>query len=347
MQIWHINSTLKRLVIFSVVFYALSSSKPIQAQEIDAYDSLLADYATLDSLILAEIENDSSTLLSILEDIMNEDYLKSQLTLRIGYTSDITNAGRNFGIQQFGLNAGIAYYHKSGVFADVAGYYNSDQDPGYSTTITSVGYMGTIKPFWYYYASYDHFFYTQPKDSDYVITYPLTNAFNASTYFLIKGINLGLDYSFMFGAETAHRTRLNLSYSFGTKKKAWIFDRIGFNPNISVLAGNANVTTLIFNQEIAKENRQDLIQQIGRRRFFELYQTDPDLLKSMLSQEVTKNTFGIMNYSLLAPVSFRIKKSTLLLNYTINFPVALPGETNLDTTPNSYFSATYLFTFSL
>ena len=150
----------------------------------------------------------------------------------------------------------------------------------------------------------------------------------------------------MFGEETAHRVRLNLSYTFGTEK-VWVFDRIAFHPNLSVLAGNANVTTTIFTQEIAQASRRDLIQQIGRRRFEELYKTDPDLLKTMLSTTTTANTFGIMNYSLLAPVSFRIKKSTLLLNYTLNFPIALPGEQDFDTSPNSYFSATYLFTFSL
>lgn len=342
----HINSTKKHLAIAALVFLVLLFPRLSRAQELDSYDSLFADYAALDSILLAELINDSSSFLSLLDDIINEDYLKSQLTLRAGYTSEITNAGRNFGIQQFGLNAGIAFYHKSGFFLDVGGYYNSDQDPNYSTTIAAIGYMGTIKPFWNYYLSYDHFFYTQPQDSDYVITYPLTNSVNASTNFLINDLTLGADYSFMFGEETAHRVRLNLSYTFDTKK-VWIFDRIAFNPNLSMLAGNANVTTTIFTQEIAQENARDLIRQIGRRRFLELYQNNPDLLKNMLSTTETNNAFGIMNYSILAPISFRIKKSTLLLNYTLNFPVALPGEQDFDTSPNSYFSATYLFTFSL
>jgi hypothetical protein len=328
------------------VFLALIFPQLSEAQELDNYDSLLADYATFDSLLIAEILNDSSSLLSIIDDIINEDYLKSQITLRAGYTSDITNAGRNFGVQQFGLNAAVSFYHKTGLYADVAGFYNSDQNPSYSTTIAALGYMGIIKPFWNYYISYDHFFYTQPQDSDYVVTYPLTNSLNTSTNFMIKDLNLGADYSFMFGEETAHRVRLNISYTFD-KEKLWVFDRIAFHPNLSVLAGNANVTTTIFTQEIAQASRRDLIQQIGRKRFNELYQSNPDLLKRMLSTTETKNIFGIMNYSILAPISFRLKKSTLLLNYTLNFPVALRGEQDFDTSPNSYFSATYLFTFSL
>ena len=328
------------------MFSAFIISAPLRAQELDNYDSLLADYAKLDSLLLSELENDSSSLFSILEDIMNEDYLKSQLMIRAGYTSNITNAGRNFGIQQYGLNAGIAFYHKSGLFADISGYYNSDQDPKYNTTITSVGFMGLFGPKWNYYVSYDHFFYEKPEDVDYVINYPLTNSLNASTNYLLGGFNLGVDYSFLFGDETAHRGRLNLSYYLSFKNVGFI-DRINFSPNLSLLTGNANVTSLVFSQEIAKENSLELIEIIGWQQFRYLFNNDREYLKTLLSEEQTTNTFGIMNYSIFVPVSFNIKKTTLLLNYSLNFPVALPGETNLDTAPNSYFSATLLFTFSL
>ena len=340
------NSTRIHLAFLSLVFSAFMISVPLRAQELDNYDSLLATYAKLDSLLLYELENDSSSLLSILEDIMNEDYLKSQLMLRAGYTSNITNAGRNFGIQQYGLNAGIAFYHKSGLFADVSGYFNSDQDPKYNTTITSVGYMGLFGPKWNYFLSYDHFFYEEPQDSDYLISYPLTNSLNASTNFLISGFNFGVDYAFLFGDETAHRSRLNLSYYLSFKNVGFI-DRINFNPNLSMLTGNANVTSLVFSQEIAKENSRELIEKIGWHQFKYLYNNDRELLKTLLSEEQTNNTFGIMNYSIFVPVSFNIKKTTLLLNYSLNFPVALPGETDFDTSANSYFSATLLFTISL
>lgn len=342
------NSTTKHLGGLALVFFLWLPGR-LQAQETNHFDSLMADYELLDSLLLAEIESDSSSLLAILEDIINEEYLKSQLAVRFGYTSDITNAGRNFGIQQYGLNAGLAYYHKSGFFADLAGFYNSDLDPKYNSTIAGIGYMGMITEKWNYYLSYDHFFYNQKTSADTVFagTYPLTNSLNASTnYYLVKGLGLGVDYSFLFGDETAHRIRLNLGYAFATKKLGFI-DRINFNPNLSMLAGNANITTLIFSKEIAMDNRRDLIRQIGFRRYMYLLRNDPERLKLLLSEEQTDNVFGIMNYAVFVPVSFNIRKSTLLLNYTLNFPVALPGEENLDTAPNSFFSATFIYTFSL
>jgi len=337
----HNNSTTEHLAIIGMVFGLLFNPMRSEAQVMDHYDSMLAEYEQLDSILLSEFGSDTSSLFSLLEDLMNEDYLKSQLSLRAGYTSNITNAGRNFGIQQYGLNAGIAFYHKTGLFADVGGYYNSDQDPKYNTTTLAAGYMGILGTHWNYFLSYDHFFYSKPKDSDVLITYPLTNSINTSINYLLKGFNLGIDYSFLFGEEFSHRIRLNLGYSYYTKK-VWIFDAISFNPNLSMLAGNANITSLVFTREMAIENSRDLIMKIGRRRYLDLYQNNPDLLRTLLSEEQTSNTFGIMNYSIFVPISFRIKNSTLLLNYSLNFPVALPGEEGLDTSPNSYISITFL-----
>ena len=334
------------LTLLGWVFSFLIMPGKVQAQEMDEFDSLLAEYALLDSLLLEEFGNDSTELFSLIEDLIDEDYLKSIFTLRAGYTSNITNAGRNFGVSQYGLNAGVAFYHKSGLYADVAGFYNSDQEPKYNTTILALGYMGLLGKRWNYFISYDRFIYHQSNDTDLIIEYPLKNSLNTSINYNIKGFTLGTDYSFMFGDELSHRVRLNLGYSYQSQE-AWIFDNISLNPNISMLAGNQNITSVVFNQEIARENSRELIRQIGRRRYLDLYQNNRNLLILLLSEEQTNNVFGIMNYSLFLPVTFRVKQTSLLLNYSLNFPVALPGEEGLDTTPNSYVSATLLFSIPL
>ena len=100
-------------------------------------------------------------------------------------------------------------------------------------------------------------------------------------------------------------------------------------------------------KKLLKEGANRLIDRIGRARFYYLYNNNPDELKTLLSETETSNAFGVMNYSIFLPVTFTVNKATLLLNYTLNFPVALPGETDVDTSPNSYFSASLLFAFSL
>ena len=319
-------------------FCCLSSITPVKAQEIavensvSTYDSLLIEYMLFDSLLLNELSADSTSFLQLLDDLMEEKYLKSSFSIRIGYTGEVSNAGRTIGINQYGYNTGVSYYHKSGVFADVSGYWNSDQIPNYNATITDLGYMGNFTANWSYWASYSHYFFTVPEDE--TIVYPFTNAINTSSNYYIKKIGLGLDYSFTFGAETAHRIRVNSGYNF-SKSNWWIFDRVGINPNLSMLMGNANVITWVIdnNQTI------ELVKQMGLQKFRDLQNTD-----TTESYPVDKNAFGIMNYSLFLPLSFSIKKATLMVNYTLNMPVALPGEV-LDTSLNNYVSATLMYTF--
>ena len=149
---WRKSYVTKRLILTGLAIFSFIHVTKSQNTEPDNYDSLLADYLKLDSLLLWEIEHDSSSLLAILDDILADNYLKSQLVVRAGYTSDIVNAGRDYGVQQYGLNAGIAFYHKTGFFADISGYYNSDILPNYNTTITTIGYMGNIINNWNYFA---------------------------------------------------------------------------------------------------------------------------------------------------------------------------------------------------
>ncbi len=301
------------------------------------YDSLLLDYLYFDSLLLDELTSDSASFLQLLDNLMEEKYIKSAFSTRIGYSGQITNAGRTIGINQFGFNAGVSYYHKSGIFADLSGYWNSDQVPNYNTTIIDVGYMGNFSPKWSYWASYNHYFFSKTEDD--AITFPFTDAINASTNYYLKKLSFGVDYSFSFGSETAHRIRLNTSYNLA-KNDWWIFDRVSLSPNLSLLMGNASVVSW----QVNSAREKTLINRIGMMKYRYLENNDPDRLNELLLYPVESNAFGIMNYSLFVPVTFTIKKLSLMVNYTLNLPVALPGE-ELDTSLNNYVSTTLIFTF--
>ena len=132
----------------------------------DVYDSLLNHYLDADSILLDELElqlaSDSIDIMDLLDNLLSKEFRYSQLSIRTGYTSDITYAGRNLGFSQFGFTGGLAYYHKTGLFGDVSGYWNSSLDPAYNPTVTTVGYMGQISSKWTYTTSFDHFFIINP-----------------------------------------------------------------------------------------------------------------------------------------------------------------------------------------
>lgn len=344
--------------IFSFIFFV-----HIAFGQSESYDSLLNDYLASDALLLDELElqlaSDSLDIFDLIDSLLFTDYRYSQLSIRAGYTSDITYAGRNFGFDQFGFNGGIAYYHKTGLFADVSGYWNSSLNPSYNPTITSLGYMGTLTQKWTYTISYDHFFYNMPASEESFVYYPLTNGTNISTYHELGKVTAALDYSFLFGDETAHRLRFGLMYTF--VKSNWGFvDRFVFIPSASALLGNATVYKLNpvypeWNIQTRYEIRQLMIEDFSqiyvrylwrndREKYLELEQKTYEKYKDDLTyyEYAEENKFGIMNYSLSAPCYFYINNFTVALSYFYNIPVPLPGE-EIELENNSYLGASLIY----
>ena len=326
------------------------------------YDSLLNYYLQSDSILLDQLEmelaSDELSILDLIDSLLDTDLRFSQLSLRIGYTSNITYAGRNFGIEQHGFGTGASYYHKTGLFADVSGYWNSDIEPNFNPTITTIGYFGNFSKKWSYTLSYDHYFYQTPGDDE-LVYYPITNSLNSSTYFELGKFTLAGDYSFLFGEENAHRVRGNLMYTFS--KNNWGFiDRFVFMPTASILMGTSYIYQLTpvypeVNFRTRQAIRQIMVDEYGKAVINYLWRNNRDkyieIERAVYTQykddfihyEITSdNVFGIMNYSLSAPIYFYINNFTIALSYHYNIPVALPGE-DLNLDPNSYVGASLIY----
>jgi len=308
----------------------------------DNLDSLLNETLAYDSLLLEELAADSLSIIDLIDSLLNHDFRYSSLLIRLGYTSDIMYAGRDFGIRQYGFSAGASYYHKTGIFGDLTSYWNSDIEPHINPTTLTLGYMGSITPKWGFIASYDHYFYS--KNQNYVdIVYPLTNSLNASTYIDLKHFSFGLDYAFMFGQEIVHRIRPNM-YGIIRIKNLGFIDEIDIFPSASMLLGDQNMYFLDENYSEV----QSLLQQHGINNFSNFSQKRPKLAQYILANYVTyderiEDVFGIMNYSLSLPIMVRINYFTISTGYYVNFPIALPGE-EIDLSPNNYYNVSLLYT---
>ncbi len=331
----------KKLVFTSLcLIMALGSYSSAYSQDYDL-DSLLNETLAYDSLLLEELAQDSLSIIDLIDSLIQGKFKFSSLMLRAAYTSNIMNAGRDFGINQYGFSLGASYYHKTGLFGDLTSYWNSDVDPHINPTTITLGYMGSIKPKWSVIASYEHFFYTQDDGYDGIL-YPITDALNASTYLDLKHFSFGVDYSFMFGHETAHRIRPNMYGIIRIKTKGFI-DEIDIFPSASLMLGNATIYYLDENYS----QLQSILEQEGVNDFQRFRQRRPRLAEYLITnyvtyEERTENVFGIMNYSLSLPIMIRMSRFTLSTSYYINFPVALPGE-EIDLSPNSYFNVSLLY----
>ncbi|MEP3388879.1 MAG: hypothetical protein ABJO02_11865 [Reichenbachiella sp.] len=351
------------LTILSTCLVGLFSlSIPCYAQ-----NELKEELAKLDAELDAIFENeaDSASLFALIDELLKPTPKQSQLQVRMGYSSRVTSAGRDFGIDQQGLTPGISFYHHSGLYADATGFWNSEFDPKYNLTVLTIGYIGQIAQKTTYNLSYDHSFFSEKDD-----TQTLTNSLGGSITQDFKYAYTGLDYSFSFGSETAHRLIWNLTGNFGFKGFK-PFKRITVLPSVAVLFGNQNITT-----QYTRTNHLTRFQNSSDREmvFFadrlrqagytnttagflvrlrdavnsgeELNAFQSQAYEYLFLSNSTEDTFSLMNYYLTLPILFETKKVNFYLSYNYNIPRNLDGA-EYEFQSNGYFGFAISYNLSL
>ncbi|GJM29901.1 MAG: hypothetical protein DHS20C17_25360 [Cyclobacteriaceae bacterium] len=307
-------------ILVPVVVFTVTLPGYAQSKETASVDSV--------SLILLDDDLDSLHLFQLIDSLLELDLLRaSQFSIHLGYVSEVSNAGRTLDVKQYGFNPGITYFHKSGVFADVTGYWNSDLDPHYDLTVVSMGYIGFLTPKLTYNISYDHSFFTDSEVNldlpewvvDLLLPPILNNSVSTGIDLDLGGIETGIDYSWLFNQESAHRIHWRLTGDL--KKYSWLgADRISFRPAFEMLFGSSDVISVTFSREAFIQNRF------------------PYRINS-------SNEFGLMNYRFRVPLSITKKRFQFIVEYNYNIPVTLPGE-DFDYPNNSFFSMDLYYNFA-
>ncbi|MEO1255004.1 MAG: hypothetical protein AAFY41_08975 [Bacteroidota bacterium] len=325
-----------------------------------------------------ENEIDSLSIFNLIDSLFTAEVLPDhELNLRAGFTSNVTSAGRDFDIGQSGFAPGVSFYHKSGLYADLSGYWNSGVDPSYNPTILSLGYLGSFKNTkWSYTLDGERWFYN-PKDSS---ENPLSNSLGASLSYDLKLGFISVDYSFLFGNEEANRIIANLSGNVSLGKW-WVFEDIRLFPSVITNIGNGDITQLrITNRQISERSAERISQlrtfenlNDGQSRFIRLltiraFRTNlitetqrnsllrdlrnASILSPVSSQALTQvttadyevtefvsgNEFGVLNYAFTLPISLTVNTFSFLFSYTYSIPIQLPGEF-IEVEPIGYFGA--------
>lgn len=359
---------MNRAIITLILFCGFFS---LHSQENDSLS-----YA--EQLALLEAEMDSLSIFNLIDSLFEfEVNSSSELNVRFGFTSSVTSAGRDYNLDQQGYSPGITYYHKSGLYGDLSGYWSSDISPKYNPTIISLGYLGSLNKNLSYSFDYEKWFFN-PKDTS---LNPLTHSIGTSASYDFKIGFVNLDYSYLFGDETSHRIIGTLTGNIRLGKW-WKFNSINLYPSASFLFGNDNVTILRLTEQsfrdatanrisgittfenfstnqrgfmlrlintaaadgiISEQQRQSLVfKLLGRGR--NLSETDLQTLELIASGVYQtesleeENKFGLLNYSFSVPLAFSSNRLTILISYTYSIPLALPGEELLELDPIGYFA---------
>lgn len=329
----------------------------LYGQEEEQEPTLEELYGELDSLFANETVPDD--LFSLVDSLLALDSAKySSLNLRLGYVSNIVSAGRNFGFDQYGFSPGATYYHHSGVFAGFTGYWSNEYEPGYYLNTLNLGYMHTLKESWVLSAGHDFYLF-----NDSIEDHSFDKGAQVAVYFQKKWADVGVDYAFLYGNDKAHRVTVRANGRLKIKTSG-IIDGITFMPGASFQWGNANVfylrqprTAATDLYQIVQENDYPGLGYRGYRKLVYLLESDRQFAAAYFLRErgytneqiantiqsyydgefKAEDTFGFMNYSFSFPISITVGKWNLLLNYTYNMPVALPGE-EIEYEANGYFS---------
>ena len=293
---------MSRTCIILLLSIALSGVPGVTRSQgtVSAADSL---DAAMDNILTLE---DSLSIFHLIDSFIRLPTLelRSQLALRMGYNSNVASSERTLGINQFGLSPGISYYHKSGAYADASGYWSNEFDPSYYLTILSAGYLGSISKRWSVLGEYSRYFYS---DTGPDVTVPFKNSLALSNFYDLKPLIFRLDYTFFFGDKSVHRILPGVMLNL--EKRNWKkINKLLFYPSFNVLFGSEKVTEFV---PLFSTLAQSLIRIRDGLPLFE---------------EREQTRFGVMNYSLSAPLSISLKNWNFLLAYTYNFPQALQDE---------------------
>lgn len=273
----------KRWIFIGLI---IASVCPLQAQDAD---SLLR--TPKDSVLTFA---DSLNIFQLIDSLMllEEQDNHSQLAVRLAYNSNVFSTGRTLGIEQFGLMPSVSYYHKSGLFADVTGFWSKDFEPKYYLTVLSGGYMHTFSKYFSVTGNYDRYFYNSDIPDQAI---DFKNTLGITPYFDYKFLSARVDYSFYFGNQTAHRIMPSLGLNL-TKRNFLGIQRIRFLPAAYLLFGNTISTQATVNP-----------------------------LTGDIDISETK-AFGVMNYAFSFPLYITHKHWSVFIGYTYNIPEKLKNE---------------------
>ena len=301
------------------LFVLTFSASGVLAQDADSL-STRSTLLKTDSLT----SSDSLSIFSLIDSLLALDLeLPPQLAVRLAYNSNVLSAGRTLGIQNFGLSAGFSYYHPTGLYADLTGYYSADFNPKYYLTVTSIGYMHDLSKRFSIMAGYDRYFYSVAADEYYI---PYKNTLSVMPILEFKPLSISVNYSYYFGDQTAHRIMPGISVTL-QRKKVLGFDRIAIIPSVFMLLGDEIVSRIEYERPTSVLEAFQNIRRYGTR---------------FRPVQINTHVFGVMNYMMSVPISASIKNWSLSFTYNYNIPKALEGEL-IDESESTFLSASITY----
>lgn len=263
----------------------------------------------------------------------------SEFNIGMGYQNRTLFAGRDLGIKQWNSVFNASYYHWTGLYADFSGFMYSKSDPKLQMTALSIGYMGDLTESLSVMADVGRMFETSP-DPDFPSQLPYWTSLSLN--YSIGKFSPMVDYTLMFGNETANRLRLGVSY-YQSYKKVGFIDRISLTPRITSIYGNQDITFAQYWSGGNLYNTDGTIVTTTKRNPFN--QSLTKLGKRQQALSGNQSFFGIMAVDFACGVSVTEGNFRVSLTPHLVKPIRLYVGEDIDTKWQFYYGLSCGYTF--
>jgi hypothetical protein len=260
------------------------------------------------NLYYAYMDSIQSNFETLLENKEKEIEAQPRLCVGVYYINKVNYRGRDFGINQYGIQPTINYRTSKGLSLFTTGYYWSGMPTKWAKTDLGIEYEKQVTKRLGLTLGYERWFFTNGTKED---RKQLNNFTELYLSYDLDIINIGSGFYYMFGTKKSYLIDLEISSYFEARRKLGA-DKIIFEPVFRMMWGNQFITLGSINSVSYSNN----------------------------------NFFGILDYEAGAQLTYKIKNFEFKPVYNFAYPVN--GTAEQSVRPFSYFTFTinYVLHFS-
>lgn len=255
----------------------------------------------------------------------------SNFSFHTSVLSKISYAGRYYDISGIAICPTVSYKQKYGFNASLANNIWTGFSPIFNQSTISLGYAKNLKSWLGAGISYSRLLMFYGTDSDKKM---MNNALNFNLGFYTSWLNIGIDYSYMFGYDKASMLMVdaNKDFVFYSFLKS---DKFSIAPSIKMYFGTQTAYySYISKQIVQKTNNEKALKAKGKGNGVK--GTTTTTTTEVATAESTN--FEALDIQCSLPLNYRIGHFDFELSYNIDFPLNLPTDYTYGNKPFSTLS---------
>ena len=282
----------------------------------------------------SSLMNEKDSVQNIIDTKLSKIDTPSHFELYSTFLSKIAYLGRYYGTNGVGFYPTIAYVHESGLNASISNNIWTGFSPVFNQSDINLGYNKTLGSWFGLGLGYSRTFMYYGSDSDKM---SMPNSLNLNVGAYLNWVNIGFDYSYMFGYDKASAFHLGLTKDF-IIYKFLKSDKVTISPGL----GGYWASQAVFYHYFSKKAVQKINhgKSTGKGKGKNNNGTNSSTTTTSESVKVQA-----LDYRINIPVDYRAGHFTYEIAAHLDIPVNLPIDYLYGTNPLITFTGYIKYTF--